>query len=263
MILLEGKPIKERIDSETLSIVHNLRKINFVPHLAVIMVGERDDSKLYVSIKSKEAKELGMDFSLYRFSEIESQQEIIDTINHLNNDKEIHGIIVQLPLPEQFDSEKIIETIGNNKDVDNLKGVEKFQSPTPNAVMDLFEQYDIQTEDKKIVILGKGRLVGQPLEAIMKRQGWNVESCDIETKDLLRKVKEADIVVAATGTPNIITEDIVKKNSVIISLGREANFDRLKDIVEAITPKIGGVGPITVARLLNNTAKAAQELARY
>lgn len=257
MLLLEGKPIKEKIENETLNIVHELRKKNIIPHLAVILVGNREDSEIYVSIKQKRAHELGMDFSLYRFDEEEKEDSVIETIKYLNNDKDVHGIIVQLPLPENFDTNNVLSAIEDKKDVDDLKETGHFAAPSPSAIVEIIDEYKIDTSGKKIVILGRGRLIGKPLEKILKARKYDVEAIDTETKDLLKKVKDADILIAATGTPGVVTEELIKKDSVVISVGDEVNFERVKDHVEALTPTKGGVGPITVSLLLKNVAIAA------
>ncbi|MDO8513533.1 MAG: bifunctional 5,10-methylenetetrahydrofolate dehydrogenase/5,10-methenyltetrahydrofolate cyclohydrolase [bacterium] len=258
MILLSGKKISEKIENEALKIVHVMRKKNIVPHLAVILVGHRADSELYVAIKKKKASELGIDFSLYRFEEDESEESVIETINYLNDDRQIHGIIVQLPLPSRFDTEKVLKTINREKDVDDLNGLGKYSGPSSMAVVTILDEYKIETSEKNIVIVGRGRLVGQPLAKLLEKRGLNVESVDIDTHDLIRAIRGADILIAATGTPGIITEELVKKGSVVISMGNEVNFDKVKNRVEAITPVTGGVGPITVALLFKNTADAAQ-----
>lgn len=259
MLILSGQPIKDRLENDTLKIVHQLRQDNIIPHLAVILVGHNEDSELYVAIKQKRAHELGMDFSLYRFDEDETAESVIETIKYLNNDDSIHGLIVQLPLPDNLDTDQIISAIDPKKDVDDLTKSSQFLSPSPQAIVEIIDEYKIDTQDKKIVIVGHGRLVGAPLENLLKERQLDVQAVDDKTEGLIEKIKSADIIIAATGTDGIITEELAKKDSVVISVGREANYDRLKDHVSALTPVKGGVGPITVALLLKNTAQAAEK----
>lgn len=259
MLLLEGKPIKEKIENAVLSEVHQMRKKNIIPHLGVILVGNREDSEIYVALKKKKAHELGMDFSLYRFSEDESEQAVIDAIKFLNNDENIHGIIVQLPLPDNFNTENIIDSISDIKDVDDLKNTNTYLAPSPHAIIEILDHYSIELKDQKIIILGRGRLIGKPLEKLLLDRHLDVSAVDTDTDGLIEKIKKADILIAATGTGGIVTEELVKIGSTVISVGDEVNFDRVKDYVEALTPQKGGVGPITVALLLQNVILAAKK----
>lgn len=259
MILLKGKPIRDRLEKEILKEVHKLRKQDIIPHLAVILVGNREDSELYVALKKKKALELGIDVSVYRLNEDEGEESIIETIMYLNKDKEFDGIIVQLPLPEKINIENILSSIDEKKDVDDLRMTGRFIAPSPQAIVEIIDKYKIATEGKHIVIMGKGRLIGRPLEKMLKNRRLDVKAVDSGAKNLIGEIKKADILIAATGTNNVITEELVKENAVVISVGGEVNFERVKNHVEAITPNVGGVGPITVALLLRNVVIAASQ----
>jgi methylenetetrahydrofolate dehydrogenase (NADP+)/methenyltetrahydrofolate cyclohydrolase len=256
MKLLTGLPVAEKKYTEMMGKINQLRTEGITPHLAVILVGHREDSEIYVKIKEKKAREFGIEFSLYRFDEDVKQEEILQAIDYLNKDESVHGIIVQLPLPENFETDKILESVSAEKDVDGLNKNSVFSPPSPMAILELINFYNIDTRGKKIVIVGKGRLVGGPLELLMKERGLDVLAVDSDTDQLLEKIKSADILIAATGTPNIINDELVKKDMTLISVGDEINFKQIEGKVEATTPQKGGVGPITVALLLKNVVEA-------
>lgn len=260
MTILDGKVISEKMYNKMVPEVFKLRERGIYPHLAAVLVGNNPDSALYVSLKEKQAKKVGVDFSVFHIKDHEDDKEILDVLEYLNNDEHTHGIIVQLPLPEKFNTKKVLEKVAKEKDVDGLRSNSIYQPPSPLAIRRLLEYYKIDLYEQKIVIVGKGRLVGVPLEKIMKDEGFDVVTVDEKTKYLINIIKSADILIAATGSEGIITDDLVNEKMTVISVGREAKFEEIKDKVEAITPPIGGVGPLTIAYLLKNTVEAAHRL---
>lgn len=263
MTILEGKVIAEEIYDKMAPEVFELREKGIYPHLAAVLVGDNPDSALYVSLKEKQAKKLGIDFSVFHIKDHESDKEIFDVIDYLNKDEHTHGIIIQLPLPSKFDTEKVLERVSEAKDVDGLKKDSIYQPPAPMAITKILEYYDIDLFNKNIVIMGRGRLVGLPLERIMKKDGLAAESADENTSGLIDKVKKADILIAATGADGIITEELVHPDMIVIAVGKEVNFERVQNKVEALTPPVGGVGPLTIAFLLKNTVEAAKKTTRF
>lgn len=261
-MILEGKILAEKIYDKLTPAIRSLGQKGTLPHLAVVLVGKREDSEVFVKLKEKKAREIGMEFSLYRFDEDETEGEILTLIDFLNNDPEIHGIIVQLPLPDRLDTEKVLNKVSIEKDVDGLREGSLFAPPAPMAILHLLEEYKIDLSNKRTVILGRGRLVGTPLERIMKERRFEVKALDMDSANLVTKIRAANILISATGTEDIITEDLVNKDMVVVDAAKDVCFERVKDKVEALTPPIGGVGPITVALLLANTVEAVKRLAK-
>lgn len=261
--ILDGILVAQKINEQTQDDVLKLKAKNINPHLAVILVGEDPASQLYVSIKEKKCQKLGIDFSKYLLPANITEQEILYLIDSLNKDEEIHGIIIQLPLPKQFNSEKIINHIDSKKDADALTKKAIVNAPTAAGIVEMLRFYGIELENKKIVIVGYGKLVGKPLERILKNdfKDLNIIICDSKTNNLSKITKSADIIISAVGKPHLITQQMVKNDVVIVDAGTsEANgeitgdvdWENLQNIASFITPVKGGVGPITVAKLLEN-----------
>lgn len=228
------------------------------PGLAVILVGHDPKSELYVSsIKQRQAEDLGISFTIHRFDELVNEATILETIERLNSELMVSGIIIQLPLPEQLDTNHLLNAIAEEKDVDGLRSGSPFLPPTVEAIMKLLEAYDIPLADKKIVIVGKGRLVGGPLYNELKALKLNVTACDQSIDDLSTCTLGADILISATGVPRLIKPAMIQDGAVIIDVDTDVMYDDIIDKVSYITPQKGGVGPLTVSILLSHVVEAA------
>lgn len=255
-MILKGAPVAEKI--------YESLKIRGAPRLAVILVGDDPASVVYVKIKEKIATQLGIGFDLFHLPGISSQKEVEKIIAGLNQNDKIAGIIVQLPLPEGFDAECVLKLLSPAKDVDGFYG--RFPAPTAQAIWEILRFYGIFLEDKKIVIVGRGRLVGAPLGKLLHKMGFKPAVYDSHTTDLARKLKNADIIVTATGVPGLINLAMVSARTIIIDAGTsEAGGKLVGDVdlavyqkVQSYTPVPGGVGPVTVACLMRNVVAAAK-----
>jgi len=269
MELLDGKALADEILAELKNEISS-KKIK----ISVILAGNNPASETYVRIKEKRCREAGIGFELIRYNEDVSQEEIIDKISRLNKDKEINGILVQLPLPAHLKPDEIVNKIIPEKDVDGLttanreklnNGDERIVCCAPKGIVRMLERKDIELDNKRIVIVGHGFLVGKPLEAMLKNRNLNFEICDIFTKDLKERTRKADILITATGSPHLIKEDFVKEGVIIIDAGTaklgdkivgDVDFDDVSKKASLITPVPGGVGPMTVAMLVENIVES-------
>jgi methylenetetrahydrofolate dehydrogenase (NADP+) / methenyltetrahydrofolate cyclohydrolase len=288
MELIDGKKIAENIKREIAIEVERIKdKGGKVPHLAAILVGEDPASDTYVSSKSKACKEVGFDSSTYRFPADISEKELLETVEFINNDPEIDGLIVQLPLPKHIDNQKVIQHIRPEKDVDGFHpvnvgrmtiGLPAYISATPNGVMELIMRSGIQTTGKSCVILGRSNIVGKPMSLLMARNAEpgnaTVTVCHSKTKNLKEVTSQADILIVAIGQPEFVTADMVKEGAVVIDVGihrvesdktksgfrliGDVKFDEVSKKASFITPVPGGVGPMTIVSLLMNTLKASK-----
>lgn len=285
--IIDGKVISAQVRSEISVDVSKLKNDhNIIPKLAVILIGDDAASQVYVRNKQKSALSIGMHAEDYKFSTSDTTESVINLINDLNNDPYINGILVQLPLPENFNKEKIIYSIDPLKDVDGLHpfnvglvslGQPRFIPATPFGISEMLNRTNINVEGSNIVIIGRSNIVGIPLGNLfvqkMKNFNSTITICHSRTKNISEYTKNADIVMAAIGSANFLTLDMVKENSVIIDVGinrvednsKKSGFRLVGDVdyqsmigfVKAITPVPGGVGPMTIAMLLKNTYKAA------
>lgn len=246
------------------------------PMLAVVLVGENEASLAYIRMKEKRAREVGMGFWLYKYDENISQKELEEEVTRLSRDDRIHGLIVQAPLPTHIDRYAVIECIDPRKDVDGFTktqignmylGHDGLWSCTPKGIMTLLKYYKIDVAGKNVVVIGRSNIVGKPMTLMLINAGATVISCNSQTKNLIEKTKSADIVIVAAGHPGLLTRDMVSEKSVVIDVGStfidgvargDTDFEDLKDTIMAITPTPGGVGPMTVATLIENTWKAYQ-----
>lgn len=272
MKLLDGKIVKEDI---LLKLEDKLKELDEKIGLAVIQVGDNTASNVYIRQKSKMAENLGYNFNHIKLDSNTREEDIINVIDKLNNDDNIDGILLQLPIPSNLNSKRIINTINPDKDVDGLTDInigrlvsnsEGLYPCTPSGIMSLLDYYNIEVEGKNIVIVGRSILVGKPLFNMMENRGGTATLCHSKTNNLEFYTKNADILVVAVGKPNFIKKEMVKEGSIIIDVGinrREDNtlcgdvdFDNIKDKVSYITPVPGGVGQMTIAYLAINTYKA-------
>ncbi len=276
--------VKEEIKAKVADMIDNDIR---APHLVAVIVGEDPASQTYVASKEKAAKNVGMMSSVYRLDADVSEEELINTIEFLNNDPEVDGFIVQLPLPDHINVDKVIQLIDPAKDVDGFHpvnvgrmalGQPAYVSATPAGIMELLKRYDIETEGKHCVVLGRSNIVGSPMSILMSKKASpgnaTVTVCHSKTKDMASYTRSADILICAIGQPQFITADMVKEGAVVIDVGihripadnekgykiaGDVNFDEVQKKAGYITPVPGGVGPMTIAMLLKNTLSAAEK----
>jgi methylenetetrahydrofolate dehydrogenase (NADP+)/methenyltetrahydrofolate cyclohydrolase len=272
MQIIDGKKISEELKS---AIALEVSGLNSKPGLAVILVGDNAASKVYVNNKEKGCQEVGFNSIKINRDENTTEKELLQLIQDLNNDETIDGILVQLPLPNHIDTKKVIEAIDPIKDVDGfhkenmgrlLQNNPTLRPCTPRGVMTLLEKSNINPSGLDAVVIGASNIVGRPMAIELLNAGATVTICHSKTQDLPGKVKLADIVVAAVGIPRFVQADWLKKGSIVIDVGinrletgelvGDVDFDQAKDVVNAITPVPGGVGPMTIATLLENTLLA-------
>ena len=264
---IDGKIISTKIKEELKA---EIKTYMIKPCLAVIRIGNDEASNVYISAKQKACSEVGIYLKHIKFDEDSREIEIINKIIELNNDEYVHGILLQLPIPEKFNEEKLINYISRNKDVDGLTDINVGKlinnkkclvSCTPQGIIKLLEESDVSIPGKNVVIVGRSKLVGKPLISLFLNNDATVTVCHSKTNNLKEFTKNADILVVAVGKKHLITEDMVKKDSVVIDVGinridgklyGDVDYENVKNKVSLITPVPGGVGPMTVAMLLCN-----------
>jgi len=285
--IIDGRIISEQVLSELAPRLSRLKEEGVVPSLAVVLVGENPSSASYVRSKERACEKVGISSVVHRLPDSVKQKELIDLVKRLNADRGVHGILVQLPLPNHIDESSVIETVLPAKDVDGfspvnmgrlLAGQDCFAPCTPLGVIELLNRSGHSPEGKYVVIIGRSNIVGKPLAALLiqKKKGGNatVTVCHSATKNLAGITKQADILVAAVGKPGFVTADMVKHGCVVIDVGMnsipdassksghrligDVDFERVKNVAGALTPVPGGVGLMTVAMLISNTVKAAE-----
>lgn len=264
---IDGKIISAKIKEELKA---EIKTYMIKPCLAVIQIGNDEASNVYISAKQKACSEVGIYLKHIKFDEDSREIEIINKIIELNNDEYVHGILLQLPIPEKFNEEKLINYISRNKDVDGLTDINVGKlinnkkclvSCTPQGIIKLLEESGVSIPGKNVVIVGRSKLVGKPLISLFLNNDATVTVCHSKTNNLKEFTKNADILVVAVGKKYLITEDMVKKDSVVIDVGinridgklyGDVDYENVKNKVSLITPVPGGVGPMTVAMLLCN-----------
>lgn len=279
MRIIDGKATAQAIRGEVAREVEELKaRLGRAPGLAVVLVGEDPASQVYVRNKIKACEETGIVSKAFRPEASVSQAELEDLVRRLNADPEVDGILVQLPLPKGLDSQRILDLIAPDKDVDGFHpvsmgrlalGLPGLRPCTPAGVMELLRRYDIPTKGRKAVVVGRSNIVGKPMALLLAQPGADatVTLCHSRTADLAAECRQADILVAAIGKARFITADMVKDGAVVIDVGMnrteqglagDCDFHAMKDKVEAITPVPGGVGPMTIAMLMANTLAACK-----
>ncbi|MEC9160554.1 MAG: bifunctional 5,10-methylenetetrahydrofolate dehydrogenase/5,10-methenyltetrahydrofolate cyclohydrolase [Bacteroidota bacterium] len=284
--ILDGKLLSKQIKDELKFQVDNLIKSGKkAPHLAAIIVGNDGASLTYVSSKVKSCKKIGYNSSLIKLDEKISEQKLINEINKLNQNSDVDGFIVQLPLPKHINEEKILNQIKPSKDVDGFHpsnfgkmalGLETFIPATPYGIMEIFSRYKISLEGKIVVVLGRSNIVGKPISILMSNKGNPGNATVIlthsKTNNLVNLTKQADVIISALGIPNFLKSEMIKKNCIVIDVGitrvknplkpkgyeivGDVDFDNVIKKSSYITPVPGGVGPMTIAMLLKNTMHA-------
>lgn len=276
--IIDGKNLAKRIRQDLKIKCDELKEKGINPKLAVIMVGDNPASKVYVRNKSKACVDVGIEYREYLLGEDATQEELIDLIKKLNDDKEIHGILLQSPVPNHLNINEAFKAITYSKDVDGFTpssvgklciGEDTFISCTPYGVMKMFEKYEIDLTGKDVVILGRSNIVGKPLIQCCLQKNATVTVCHSKTKNLKEHTKRADIIIAAIGRSKFVTEDMVKEGAVVIDVGinrgedgkltGDVDFENVEKKASYITPVPGGVGPMTIAMLMNNVIKAANK----
>ncbi len=287
MQLIDGKTtaaaIKAEIAEEVKSIVANGGKL---PHLAAILVGHDGGSETYVKNKVIACEQCGFKSTLIRFEDDVTEEQLLDEVKKLNEDADVDGFIVQLPLPRHIDEQKVIETIDYHKDVDGFHpvnvgrmaiGLPCFISATPLGILTLLQRYHVETSGKKCVVLGRSNIVGKPMAQLMMQKQYGdatVTVCHSHSRNLKEECREADIIIAAIGRPDFVTADMVKEGAVVIDVGTtrvpdssrksgfrlngDVKFDEVAPKCSFITPVPGGVGPMTICSLMKNTLAAGK-----
>jgi methylenetetrahydrofolate dehydrogenase (NADP+)/methenyltetrahydrofolate cyclohydrolase len=288
--LIDGTALALKVRGDVAAEVSRLRERGIVPGLTVVLVGDDPASAVYVGAKEKASREAGMAGETIRLPAATSQAELLDLVDRLNADSAVHGILVQMPLPKHIDPEAVIHRIRADKDVDGFHPVNVgklligdatgFAPCTPAGVQRMLVEYGVETRGADCVIIGRSTIVGKPMAALLLQPGAGgdatVTVCHSRTRDLAAHTRRADILIAAVGRPNTITADMVKPGAVVIDVGvnriadasrrsgtrlvGDVDFERVRDVASLITPVPGGVGPMTIAMLLANTARAARQL---
>ncbi len=275
--IIDGKKIAELVRAEWKLRAEKLVQLGTKPGLAVIIVGDNAASGIYVKNKVKACSDVGIYSEVHSFPENAQQNEVLHCIQALNENPHIHGILVQLPLPPQFENNRVITSIAVEKDVDGfhfynvgalVTGNTVFSPCTPYGVMVMLEKNHIPVEGQHAVVVGRSNIVGKPMALMLLEQGATVTICTSKTRDLPQFTKNADILVVATGKPRMITAEMVKPGAVVIDVGinrlpdgklcGDVDYDTVKDVAGYITPVPGGVGPMTITMLLCNTILAAE-----
>ena len=277
MQILDGKALAQNIEKEIQKEVESLSQKGITPGLAVMLVGSDPASQSYVNMKAKACKRTGIYSITHEMPENIQQESLLQTISMLNQNPNIDGILVQLPLPKHIDTTAVLEAIAPYKDVDGFHpfnmgrvfaNLESFVPATPMGVLTLLKHYKIPLQGKNVVIVGASNIVGKPLGALFLNENATITLCHIYTQDLAKHTKEADILCVAVGKPNLITKDMVKEGAIVVDIGisrlqdgrivGDVDFENVAPLCEFITPVPGGVGPMTIASLLQNTLKAAK-----
>ncbi|HDA9987510.1 TPA: bifunctional methylenetetrahydrofolate dehydrogenase/methenyltetrahydrofolate cyclohydrolase FolD [Staphylococcus aureus] len=276
--ILDGKQIAKDYRQGLQDQVEALKEKGFTPKLSVILVGNDGASQSYVRSKKKAAEKIGMISEIVHLEETATEEEVLNELNRLNNDDSVSGILVQVPLPKQVSEQKILEAINPEKDVDGFHPInigklyideQTFVPCTPLGIMEILKHADIDLEGKNAVVIGRSHIVGQPVSKLLLQKNASVTILHSRSKDMASYLKDADVIVSAVGKPGLVTKDVVKEGAVIIDVGNtpdengklkgDVDYDAVKEIAGAITPVPGGVGPLTITMVLNNTLLAEKK----
>ena len=270
--LISGLELSKKIEEE---VKQSIRGCIIRPSVAVIQIGDNLNSSKYVKIKEEACNRVGIYFRYFKFEEDTPELTIINKIKELNNDDYVNGILLELPIPEKYNEKRLLNTIINSKDIDGLTDINIGRAISGRktilpcsvlAIMSLFKEHNVDLSGRDVVVVGKGKLIGRPLINVLLNEGATVTVCHSKTENLKKYTSRADIIISATGVKHLITEDMVKQDSVVIDAGYaiedgkvygDVDFDNVSKKTSLITPVIGGVGPMTIAMLMNNVIKAA------
>ncbi|HJF21836.1 MULTISPECIES: bifunctional methylenetetrahydrofolate dehydrogenase/methenyltetrahydrofolate cyclohydrolase FolD [Mammaliicoccus] len=273
--ILDGKEIAKAYRSGLQSEVEKLKEQNIVPKLSVILVGNDGASQSYVNSKKKAAEKIGMISEIVHMDESSSEEEVLNELERLNNDDSVSGILVQVPLPKQVSEAKVLEAINPDKDVDGFNpinigrlytGERTFIPCTPLGIMEILKHADIDLKGKNVAVIGRSHIVGQPVSKLLTDQDATVTLLHSKSTNTEEVLKQADVIVSAVGRVHLVTKDLVKPGAVIVDVGNtpdengklkgDVDFEAVKEVASAITPVPGGVGPLTITMVLNNTLLA-------
>ncbi|MEJ5253489.1 MAG: bifunctional methylenetetrahydrofolate dehydrogenase/methenyltetrahydrofolate cyclohydrolase FolD [Chthonomonadetes bacterium] len=277
-ILLDGAATAAQIREELKPRVQRLREAGIVPHLSVVIIGDDPASHTYVRMKAKACRGIGIESQTYALPAETTQQEAEELIARLNADENVHGILIQHPVPKHLDEIRLLNCLSPDKDVDGISpaslgalvaGVAKFISCTPLGIVELLDRYRIPIEGQRAVVVGRSIILGKPLALLLLQRNATVTVCHTRTRDLPSVTREADILVAACGRAELITGDMIRPGAVVVDAGYnrvegrsgdvgDVHFESASQVASYITPVPGGVGPMTIAMLLSNTVRAAE-----
>lgn len=276
--IIDGKGLAKKIRENLKKDVEGLKKEGIIPKFAVILIGDDPASKIYVRNKNKACIEIGIEYEEHVLKEDTTMEELLKLINKLNKDKSINGILLQSPLPQHLDINEALKQIDYRKDVDGFNpinvgklslGQDCFVSCTPYGIIKMLEEYKIPIEGKKAVIMGRSNIVGKPLIQCLLSKNATVTVCHSKTQDIEDIIKDSDIVITAMGKPKFLKENMVKQGATVIDVGinrmengkivGDVDFEEVSKKTSYITPVPGGVGPMTIAMLMNNIVKATKE----
>jgi methylenetetrahydrofolate dehydrogenase (NADP+)/methenyltetrahydrofolate cyclohydrolase len=275
-MIIDGKAMASQVEAETRTRIEKLATNGVVPCLATVLVGTNPASQMYIRLKQSACARVGIRSENVELPEDVSEDQLLEKILELNRREDVHGILLQLPLPKHLDPRKAMMTIDPDKDADGfhpenmgalLLGAEKLVPCTPKGIIYALERLGVKLEGREAVIVGHSNVVGKPLAAMMLNRNATVQVCHVYTKDLAEHTRKGEILVVAAGVPNLIKADMVKPGAYVFDVGinrvgdktvGDVDFDAVKNIASAITPVPGGVGPLTVSMLLRQTAQAAE-----
>lgn len=278
MTVVEGKKIAADIMKNCENRITNLKNNGVCPYIEILLIGDNEDSERYVNLKLRKIKDVGADGNIRKINESKSDDDILKIINELNVNKKVHGVLVQLPLPEKFNQEKILSEIILEKDVDALNPItlEKIEQQTNlyypagvDAVLEIFERFNVKINGKKIIIVGVTNLFGKPLSSVLRQMGGIINEIEMGKHLTFEELSTADVIISDFGRPKWIKRKMVKDQVIIIDAANnyvngkvigDADMDELLDKIEIITPVPGGLGPILVASLIKNLVKSAEIL---
>lgn len=275
--IMDGKALSLKLKEQMKQRIAQLKQQGICPKLVVVLVGDNSASQVYVRNKHKSCGEVGIESEVITMPEQTTQQELLDVVERLNRDETVDGILVQLPLPKQIDEKTVLRSILPEKDVDGFHpvnvgllsiGDECFAPATPSGIIAMFQEYGIDIAGKHCVVIGRSNIVGKPMAALLLKNHATVTICHSKTQDLASYTRSADVVIVATGRRHTLTADMVKEGAVVVDVGMNRNeqgklcgdvdYEEVKEKASFITPVPGGVGPMTITELLENTIQAAQ-----
>lgn len=275
--IMDGKALSLKLKEQMKQRIAQLKQQGINPKLVVVLVGDNSASQVYVRNKHKSCGEVGIESEVITMPEQTTQQELLEVVERLNQDETVDGILVQLPLPKQIDEKTVLRSILPEKDVDGFHpvnvgllsiGDECFAPATPSGIIAMFQEYGIDIAGKNCVVIGRSNIVGKPMAALLLKNNATVTICHSKTEDLASYTRRADVVIVATGRRHTLTAEMVKEGAVVVDVGMNRNeqgklcgdvdYEEVKEKASFITPLPGGVGPMTITELLENTIQAAQ-----
>ena len=275
--IMDGKALSLKLKEQMKQRIAQLKQQGINPKLVVVLVGDNSASQVYVRNKHKSCGEVGIESEVITMPEQTTQQELLEVVERLNQDETVDGILVQLPLPKQIDEKTVLRSILPEKDVDGFHpvnvgllsiGAECFAPATPSGIIAMFQEYGIDIAGKNCVVIGRSNIVGKPMAALLLKNNATVTICHSKTEDLASYTRCADVVIVATGRRHTLTAEMVKEGAVVVDVGMNRNeqgklcgdvdYEEVKEKASFITPVPGGVGPMTITELLENTIQAAQ-----